>query len=183
MPTTPCAVLTPGQDRATGQLREGWNDLLAKITQHTVGNAVSPCACFLEIACPASAMCSITRPSRQDGSRPGFTRMPPHQTGVVHQRPGRIALPDQPDLLNGSGVALGDVDGDGLCDLYFCGLDGPNALYRNLGGWRFTNITASAGVACEGQASTGAVLVDIDGDGDLDLFVNGVGVRHATVSE
>src|SRR5712692_3676256 len=57
---------------------------------------------------------------------------------------------------NGSGVAAGDVDGDGWCDLYFCGLQGGNALYRNLGDWRFEDITASAGVACAGQLSTGA---------------------------
>src|SRR6478672_39229 len=40
-------------------------------------------------------------------------------------------------FLNGSGVAAGDVDGDGFCDLYFCGLDNPNVLFRNLGNWRF----------------------------------------------
>ncbi|MCL4176438.1 MAG: VCBS repeat-containing protein [Verrucomicrobia bacterium] len=110
-------------------------------------------------------------------ARPGFTRMTPAQTGIAFTN----LLAESRYLtnqiyLNGSGLALGDVDGDGRCDLYFCGLDGSNALYRNLGGWRFTNITASAGVACEGQASTGAVLVDIDGDHDLDLLVNGVGV-------
>jgi hypothetical protein len=76
---------------------------------------------------------------------------------------------------NGSGVAAGDVDGDGLCDLYFCGLDNANALFRNLGHWRFENITEKAGVACAGQDSSGAVLVDIDGDRDLDLLVNAIG--------
>lgn len=79
-------------------------------------------------------------------------------------------------LENGAGVALGDVDGDGFCDVYLCGSEPANALYRNLGDWHFTNITDSAGIACAGQFSTGAALADIDGDADLDLLVNGLGV-------
>src|SRR5207247_2058044 len=79
------------------------------------------------------------------------------------------------NLLSGSGAAAGDIDGDGLVDLYFCGLDNHNALYRNLGNWRFEDITASAGVACSNQYSTAAVLADIDGDGDLDLLVDSLG--------
>jgi hypothetical protein len=77
-------------------------------------------------------------------------------------------------LLNGSGVATGDVDGDGLADLYFCRLNGPNVLYKNLGHWKFEDITDSAGVACPGQFSTGAALADLDGDADLDLLVTSV---------
>ncbi|HTI70140.1 MAG TPA: VCBS repeat-containing protein, partial [Candidatus Limnocylindria bacterium] len=78
-------------------------------------------------------------------------------------------------LLNGSGVAAGDVDGDGLCDLYFCALQGGNRLYRNLGNWKFADITSQAGVACTNQYSTGAVLADVDGDGKLDLLVTSLG--------
>jgi hypothetical protein len=77
-------------------------------------------------------------------------------------------------FLNGSGVAAGDVDGDGHCDLYFCGLDSPNALFRNLGDWRFEPVTLPGVIACADQASTGAAFADVDGDGDLDLLVNGI---------
>jgi hypothetical protein len=67
------------------------------------------------------------------------------------------------------------VDGDGLCDLYFCGLEAGNRLFRNLGNWHFQDITDEAGVRCPGQFSTGAVLADVDGDGSLDLLVNSIG--------
>ena len=82
-------------------------------------------------------------------------------------------------LLNGAGVTTGDVDGDGLTDVYFCRTDGPNVLYRNLGGWEFEDITEKAGVACADQFSTGSVFVDIDGDKDLDLLVTALGGPNA----
>ncbi len=51
---------------------------------------------------------------------------------------------------SGSGVAAGDVDGDGLADLYFCGLDGPNTLYRNLGNWHFRDTTRGSRLSTHG---------------------------------
>lgn len=83
------------------------------------------------------------------------------------------------NLMNGTGVAAGDVDGDGLVDLFFAHREGASALYRNLGGWRFTNITRSAGVSLTNMTACGALLADITGDGALDLLVTSFGGPHA----
>ena len=106
----------------------------------------------------------------------GFTLQTPEQTGLffTNTLPAERHLTNQ-ILLNGSGVAAGDVDGDGLVDLFFCGLGGGSRLYRNLGHWQFKDITAEAGVACPNLDATGALLADINGDGALDLIVNSIG--------
>jgi hypothetical protein len=103
----------------------------------------------------------------------GFTRLSPEVTGLrfTNWLADARSLTNR-NLLSGSGVAAGDLDGDGWCDLFFCRLDGPSALYRNLGQWRFEDVTARAGVACAGQESMGAAFADVDGDGDLDLLIN-----------
>jgi enediyne biosynthesis protein E4 len=75
---------------------------------------------------------------------------------------------------HGSGIAVADVDGDGLYDIYFVNQLGGNELWKNLGGGKFKNITAEAGVAVPGRVSVGASFADIDNDGDEDLFVTTV---------
>lgn len=106
----------------------------------------------------------------------GFTAMLPEQTGISFTNSLRDEqLTSNQLLMDGSGVAAGDFDSDGLCDLYLCRLDGPNALYKNLGNMTFKDVTGEAGVGLPDQFSTGAVFADIDGDEDLDLLVSGFG--------
>ncbi|MEN9674655.1 MAG: hypothetical protein RIS76_551, partial [Verrucomicrobiota bacterium] len=109
-------------------------------------------------------------------ARTGFSLVPARQTGITFtNRLSEASIAANRLLEDGSGVALGDVDGDGRCDIYLCGLEDGNRLYRNLGGWKFSDVTAAAGVGCQGQPSTGALLEDVDGDRDLDLLVNSLG--------
>ena len=75
---------------------------------------------------------------------------------------------------HGNGVAIADVDGDGRLDVYFVNQAGDNALYRNLGGGRFEDITQAAGVAASGGIGLGAAFADVDNDGDPDLYVTKV---------
>lgn len=140
------------------------------------------------VCCPRAsalvALCLI-HPTALGAERPlilsttgktGFTSLTPQTTGITFSNLLADATAAKNRILeNGSGVALGDIDADGLCDIYFCRLEGPNALYRNRGDWKFEDITAKSGVACPDQYSTGAVFADVDGDDDLDLLVNSIG--------
>ena len=107
-----------------------------------------------------------------------FTRMLPQQTGVTYRHDyskisvSKDSLGRINSMVPGCGVAIGDFTGDGRPDMVFSSFVGLG-FFRNDGDWKFTDITASIGYPDDSlQFSTGVNLVDIDADGDLDLFVS-----------
>ncbi|MBK6931836.1 MAG: VCBS repeat-containing protein [Saprospirales bacterium] len=75
------------------------------------------------------------------------------------------------NIYNGGGVAAADFNNDGLQDLYFISSDSTNKMYINQGNFKFKDVTASAGVASNEGFETTAVVIDINNDGWMDLYV------------
>ncbi|MGH7542081.1 MAG: FG-GAP repeat domain-containing protein, partial [Gemmatimonadota bacterium] len=132
-------------------------------------------ACTLAIAAGGAV---FTGCGGDDDAPPLFERLPPERTGVTFEN----ELPEEPELnilnylnyYNGGGVAVGDIDNDGLPDLYFTSNLGPDRLYRNRGDYRFEDITERAGVGENGGWTTGVTMADVNGDGHLDIYVSAV---------
>ncbi|MGB4397945.1 MAG: VCBS repeat-containing protein [Daejeonella sp.] len=76
---------------------------------------------------------------------------------------------------NGGGVASGDLNNDGLPDLYFVSNQGKNKLYQNLGNFKFKDISSDAGVEGFADWQNGVTMADVNGDGWLDIYVCAVG--------
>ncbi|MBC5837122.1 VCBS repeat-containing protein [Flavobacterium muglaense] len=82
-----------------------------------------------------------------------------------------ISILDYLYYYNGGGVALGDINNDGLVDVYFTSNQGKNKLYLNKGGNAFEDISVKAGVEGQSDWSAGTVMADVNGDGYLDIYV------------
>ena len=109
---------------------------------------------------------------------PLFELLAPSATGVSFSND----LPENADFnilnylyyYNGGGVAVGDVDNDGLPDLYFSSSLDSNRLYLNKGNYRFEDITKRAGVSGPHGWKTGVTMADVNGDGRVDIYVSAV---------
>jgi hypothetical protein len=109
---------------------------------------------------------------------PRFELLDPSRTGITFSN----TLPEDTTFnilnylyyYNGGGVAVGDINNDGLPDLYFSSNRGSNRLYLNKGNYQFEDITERAGVADSVGWKTGVTMADVNGDGYVDIYVSGV---------
>src|SRR5881628_3644201 len=120
---------------------------------------------------------------QQQKTPPLFRLLTPDQTGVRFAN--TITTTDSENVqtdvyvYNGAGVAIGDIDNDGLPDIFFSGNMVSSRLYLNKGNMRFEDITQAAGVGTKRWA-TGATMVDINNDGYLDIYVSVSGPEWST---
>ena len=121
---------------------------------------------------------SSNRAASSTQPAPLFELLSPTATGVTfaNQLPEDSAFNILNYLYyyNGAGVAVGDVNNDGLPDLYFTSNLGPNRLYLNKGNYRFEDVTMRAGVADSIGWKTGVTMADVNGDGYVDIYVSAV---------
>lgn len=108
-------------------------------------------------------------------SEPVFKRLTSAHSGVTFQNVVNENFENFFDVFayvyNGGGVGIGDINKDGLSDIYFTGNEVPNKLYLNQGNLVFKDITTTAGVEGNGKWNNGVTMVDINQDGFLDIYV------------
>jgi enediyne biosynthesis protein E4 len=137
---------------------------------------------FVLILIYLAAGAVITSCDTQSGKLSMFTQMPSGYTGIKFQN--TLIENERDNILtyeyfyNGGAVAAGDINNDGLVDLYFTANQGENKLYLNKGNFQFEDITAHAGVSAANGWRTGVSMADVNGDGLLDIYVCRSGDLH-----
>ncbi len=124
------------------------------------------------------ASCST---SEQDNAKDSlFELLPSSQTGVVFANnvtdTKEMNILNYHNFYNGGGVAIGDINNDGKPDIFFTSNQGDNKLYLNKGNMQFEDITAKANLSSKHKWHTGVTMVDINGDGWLDIYVCNAGI-------
>ncbi|HNR08346.1 MAG TPA: VCBS repeat-containing protein [Saprospiraceae bacterium] len=108
-----------------------------------------------------------------------YTSVPADSSGIrfsnLLNEKGPVNILEYLYYYNGAGVAAGDLNNDGLPDLYLASNETGNKLYLNKGNFRFEDITEASGTACENQWNTGVSMADVNGDGWLDIYVCAIG--------
>ncbi|MFD2932438.1 VCBS repeat-containing protein [Spirosoma flavum] len=131
-------------------------------------------ALFLFVGAITLTSCNLSKSDKQL-----FQAVDSTQTGVNfvnHLVPTeKLNILDYLYFYNGGGVSAGDINNDGLTDLYFVSNQGKNKLYLNKGNFKFEDITAKAGVEGFADWQTGSTMADVNGDGLLDIYVCAVG--------
>jgi hypothetical protein len=104
-----------------------------------------------------------------------FSFLSRHRTGITFRNTIKESenfnVLDYSYLYNGAGVAIGDINNDGLPDIFFTGNLANSRLYLNKGNFKFEDISKQAGVQLSDTWNNGAVMVDVNGDGWLDIYV------------
>jgi hypothetical protein len=133
------------------------------------------------VALVSSAGCNI-----EGKDRPVFKLLSPGETGVSFANTittnDSLNVQSDPYVYNGAGVGIGDIDNDGLPDIFLAGNMVSSRLYLNKGAMRFEDITQRAGVTTR-QWATGVTMVDINTDGYLDIYVSVSGPRWSKGGE
>ena len=115
-----------------------------------------------------------------------FTILTPSETGIDFENSNidtdTLSIIDYLYYYNGGGVAVGDINNDGLPDIYFTSNTGGNKLYLNKGNLKFEDITKAAGVGGNADWTTGVTMADVNGDGYLDIYVSTVSNHDPNVS-